>query len=59
MAASRTKNPAIGSTQWVQNERQQAEQFVEQEVEEFSYSVRNEMEFLNVYMEQIFSDSQM
>jgi hypothetical protein len=55
MSLSRTKAATIGSAQWVQNEREQAGDFVEQELEEFGYSVRNEMEWLNEHMAEIFS----
>ena len=55
MAAARAKAANIGSTQWVQKEREQAGEFVEQELEEFGYSVRNEMEWLNEHMAEIFS----
>ncbi|KAL1583625.1 hypothetical protein WHR41_07793 [Cladosporium halotolerans] len=55
MAAARSKAATIGSAQWVQKERDQAAEFVEQEVEEFGYSVRNEMEWLNEHMAEIFS----
>lgn len=57
MAASRAKVAPVGSAQWVQSERGQAAQFVDQEVEEFGYSVRNEMEWLNEHMADIFSKS--
>ncbi|KAL2352738.1 hypothetical protein BJ546DRAFT_179374 [Cryomyces antarcticus] len=49
----------IGSAQWVQNERDQANQFIGEEVEEFSFSARNEMEWLNEHMAEIFSRSQL
>ena len=55
MAAARAKAANVGSAQWVQNEREQAGDFVEQELEEFGYSVRNEMEWLNEHMAEIFS----
>jgi hypothetical protein len=55
MAAARAKAANVGSTQWVQKEREQAGEFVEQEFEEFGYSVRNEMEWLNEHMAEIFS----
>jgi hypothetical protein len=58
MAAMRTKAPAIGSSQWIQDERDQAENFIAQEVDEFSFSARNEMEWLNEHMADIFSTSQ-
>lgn len=54
MTAPRSK-AAVGSAPWILSERQQAAQFVEQEVDEFSYSVRNEMEWLNEHMAEIFT----
>ena len=57
MAASKSKTAPIGSTPWIQTEREQAGQFVDQEVEEFSFSVRNELEWLNEHMGEIFSNS--
>jgi hypothetical protein len=59
MAAARAKAANIGSAQWVQKEREQGEEFVEQELEEFGYSVRNEMEWLNEHMAEIFSTNAM
>lgn len=55
MASTRTKAQPVGSAGWIQNERDQGAQFVEQEVEEFGYSVRNELEWLNEHMGDIFS----
>ncbi|KAK8159798.1 hypothetical protein IWX90DRAFT_516281 [Phyllosticta citrichinensis] len=49
---------AVGSAPWILDERQQVDQFVEQEAEEFSYSVRNELEWLNEHMADIFSQNQ-
>ena len=51
--------PAVGSAQWIQNERDHGSQLVDQEVEEFSFSVRNEFEWLNEHMADIFSKKQM
>lgn len=59
MAAARGKMPAVGSAQWIQNERDHAGQLIDQEVEEFSFSVRNELEWLNEHMADIFSKNQM
>ena len=59
MAASRAKAATVGSAQWVQGERDHAGGLVEQEVEEFSYSVRNELEWLNEHMADIFSNNHM
>ena len=53
--AARTKVPPIGSAQWILNERHQANDLVAQEVEDFSFSVRNEMEWLNEHMADIFA----
>jgi len=59
MATAKSGSHApIGSAQWVQNEREQASQFVVEEVEEFSYSARNELEWLNEHMADIFSRDQ-
>ena len=59
MATSRSGAYApVGSAQWIQNEREQASQFVDQEVEEFSYSARNELEWLNEHMADVFSRDQ-
>ena len=59
MAAARAKAANVGSAQWIQKERDQAGEFVEQELEEFGYSVRNEMEWLNEHMAEIFSTDAM
>jgi len=58
MAAARSKL-LVGSAQWILDERKQANQLVEDEVEEFGYSVRNEMEWLNEHMAEIFSSNQL
>lgn len=57
--ALRSKVPPVGSAQWILSERHQANQFVEQEVEEYTFSVRNEMEWLNEHMAEIFSHNQL
>lgn len=43
----------MGSAAWVQSERQQAAQFIEQEVDEFGYSVRNDLEWLDEHMSEV------
>ncbi|KAF2096680.1 hypothetical protein NA57DRAFT_78278 [Rhizodiscina lignyota] len=58
MAATRPKVP-VGSAQWFLGERQQANELVDQEVEEFTYSVRNEMEWLNEHMTEILNANQL
>jgi hypothetical protein len=57
MAAARSKAPAIGSAQWVLDERHQSNDLVTQELEDFSYSMRNEFEWLNEHMAEIFSSN--
>jgi len=57
--ALRSKVPPVGSAQWILSERHQANQFVEQEVEEYAFSVRNEMEWLNEHMAEIFSHNKL
>lgn len=49
----------VGSAAWVESEREQADHFVNQEVEEFSFSVRNELEWLNEHMSDVFSKNNM
>lgn len=59
MVPAKTKAQPVGSAQWVQSERDQARQFIDQEVEEFSFSVRNELEWLDEHLGDIFSRNQM
>lgn len=56
MASTRLKMaPVIGSAQWIQSEREQADQFHQLEVEEFGFAATNELEWLNEHMSDIFS----
>lgn len=48
--ASRSKVPAIGSAGWILEERHQSNDLVAQELEDFGFSVRNELEWLNEHM---------
>ena len=57
MALAKTKTAPVGSAGWIQNEREQAAQFIEQEAEEFGYSVRNDLEWLNEHMADVFSQN--
>ena len=59
MAAIRNPRAAVGSAQWIKDEREQLNRLVEQDVEEFGYSARNELEWLNEHMAEIFSSNQM
>ncbi|KAF1930111.1 uncharacterized protein M421DRAFT_419147 [Didymella exigua CBS 183.55] len=55
MTASQSKVPAIGSAQWILEERHQSNDLVSQELEDFGFSVRNELEWLNEHMTDIFA----
>lgn len=57
MAAARSRVPPIGSAHWVLDERKQADDLVSQEVEDFGFSVRNELEWLNEHMAEIFAQN--
>lgn len=60
MAGLRSKTALpVGSAPWIANERSQALQFVQQEVEDFSFAVRNEMDWLNEHMAEIFNNHPM
>jgi hypothetical protein len=56
MAAARSKVPAIGSAQWILQERHQSNDLVTQELEDFGFSVRNELEWLNEHMTDVFAN---
>ena len=55
--APRFKTAPVGSSQWIQTERDQAGEFVDMEIEEFGYAAQNEMEWLNEHMAEIFSSN--
>lgn len=59
MAARPAKRPAVGAAAWCVEERTSAVQITDSEIEEFAYSARNEMEWLNEHMAEIFSENQM
>ena len=54
----RAKIP-VGSAHWVLDERQHADSVVSQEVEEFAFSARNDVEWLNEHMTEIFSQTEL
>ena len=58
MATTLKKKQPVGSTGWIQNEREEVRGIVDNDVEEFHYSVRNELEWLNEHMADIFSKDQ-
>lgn len=55
--AARSKALAVGSAGWILEERQQSNQLVSQELEDFSFSVRNEIEWLNEHMFDVFANN--
>jgi hypothetical protein len=48
----------VGSALWISEERATASQIAEAETEEFTFSARNEIEWLNEHMAEIFSENQ-
>ena len=48
----------VGSAAWIADERSTTLQMTKSEVEEFSFSARNELEWLNEHMAEIFSENQ-
>lgn len=55
---SKTMAPSVGSMPWLDQENRQVAQFAAQEAEDFVFSVRNELDFLNEHMAEIFSKNQ-
>jgi hypothetical protein len=58
MAAMRGLRLQVGSAAWIAEERSSALQIAQSEVEEFSYSVRNELDWLNEHMAGIFDENE-
>ncbi|RFU30556.1 hypothetical protein B7463_g5798, partial [Scytalidium lignicola] len=58
--ASVRGNPRVqvGSAGWISEERSSAFQIADAEAEEFTFSVRNELDWLNEHMAEIFSENQ-
>ncbi len=48
----------VGSAPWIAEEQASALQLAEAETEEFSFSARNEVDWLNEHMAEIFSKNQ-
>jgi hypothetical protein len=60
MATGRlTTRLQVGSAAWVTEERSSAMQIADTEVEEFTFSARNELDWLNEHMSEIFNENQM
>jgi hypothetical protein len=55
-AASRVQ---VGSAAWISEERASALQIADTEAEEFAFSARNELDWLNEHMAEIFSENQL
>lgn len=49
----------VGSAAWIAEERTAALNIAHSEVDEFSFSARNEIDWLNEHMAEIFSENQM
>jgi len=48
----------VGSASWISEERSSALQLIDAEAEEFSFSARNDVDWLNEHMAEIFSKNQ-
>ncbi|AEO70917.1 uncharacterized protein THITE_2122802 [Thermothielavioides terrestris NRRL 8126] len=48
----------VGSAAWIAEERQSALNIAQSEIEEFAFSARNEIDWLNEHMAEIFSENQ-
>ena len=59
MNGSRGARLPVGSAPWIAEERSSALQITHSEVEEFSFSARNEFDWLNEHMAEIFTENQM
>jgi hypothetical protein len=59
MAMRRGPPLAVGSAAWIAEERNSAMRMAESEIEEFAFSARNEIDWLNEHMAEIFSENQM
>jgi hypothetical protein len=55
--AARSRAPTIGSAGWILEERHQSNDLVSQELEDFGFSVRNELEWLNEHMADVFANN--
>ncbi|KJZ79893.1 hypothetical protein HIM_00607 [Hirsutella minnesotensis 3608] len=59
MAAMRGPRSQVGSAAWITEERNFADQIAQAEVEEFSYSARNELDWLNEHMAGLFDENEL
>ncbi|RCI09590.1 hypothetical protein L249_4027 [Ophiocordyceps polyrhachis-furcata BCC 54312] len=58
MSAMRGPRSQVGNASWIVDERSFASKIVNSEVEEFSYSARNELDWLNEHMAGIFDENE-
>jgi len=59
MAAMRARSrQPVGSAAWRTEERASALQIADAEIEEFGFSVRNEFDWLNEHMADVFSENE-
>lgn len=60
MATAHSRQPnAVGSARWIADERENIQSLIDQEVEDFGFSARNEMDWLNEHMAEIFANNQL
>lgn len=59
MAMRRGPRLQVGSAAWIAEERDSALNIARSEIEEFSFSARNEIDWLNEHMAEVFSETQM
>lgn len=60
MAAARARGALpIGSLSWINDENAQTQRHYEQEVEDFSFSARNDLDWLNEHMADVFAKDQL
>ncbi|KAI5845684.1 hypothetical protein DFP73DRAFT_572921 [Morchella snyderi] len=54
MAGPSTAKPSVGSVSWIANERSTVQQLGDQDMEDFAFAARNDLEWLNEHMAEIF-----
>lgn len=55
MAATQQKKAPVGSSGWLEGERKEIGKLTGEAADDFGYNVRNELEWLNEHMAEIFS----
>lgn len=58
-ALKATERLPVGSTQWLNEERTSALKIAQEESEDFAFCARNEAEWLNEHVAEIFSENQL